>query len=73
MKINPWHLFVQFIVNALVQVKKSLTDLKGSLRNWKGDPYTRNWIRVFYSTRVGRDGYFHVCELYDTVMLYNQC
>ena len=72
MKINPWHLFVQFAVNALIQAKKSLIDPKGNLRNWnRGDPCTRNWTGVSCFDGVGRDGYFHVRELYDTVTLFS--
>ncbi|KAE9622314.1 putative protein kinase RLK-Pelle-LRR-VIII-1 family [Lupinus albus] len=51
--------------NALTEIKKSLIDPKGNLRNWnKGDPCTSNWTGVWCFDKVGDDGYFHVQELY---------
>ncbi|KAI4355975.1 hypothetical protein L6164_000029 [Bauhinia variegata] len=52
-------------VNALIEVKKSLIDPSGHLRNWnKGDPCTLNWTGVSCSDKVGSDGHFHVGEIY---------
>ncbi|XP_019412926.1 PREDICTED: probable LRR receptor-like serine/threonine-protein kinase At1g06840 isoform X3 [Lupinus angustifolius] len=51
--------------NALIEIKKSLIDPKGNLRNWnKGDPCVSNWTGVWCFDKVGDDGYFHVQELY---------
>lgn len=58
-------LYKPFVVDTLVQIKKSLIDPKNHLRNWnRGDPCTSNWTGVWCFGRVENDGYFHVHELY---------
>jgi len=57
--------FFLFVVNALIDIKKSLIDRKHNLKNWnKGDPCTRNWTGVWCFDKTGDDGYLHVREMY---------
>lgn len=52
-------------VNALIDIKKSLIDPMGNMRNWNsGDPCMANWAGVWCSDREEANGYFHVQKLY---------
>ncbi|KAI9198466.1 hypothetical protein LWI28_016314 [Acer negundo] len=56
---------VNFAVNALLQIKRSLIDVNNNLSSWNcGDPCKSKWIGVLCSSAAMEDGHLHVTELH---------
>lgn len=59
------HSYLSHAVDVLHAVKRSLSDPMNYLQNWgKGDACTSNWTGISCSDAPGKDGYFHLLEVY---------